>query len=476
MSISIRIKQISLSIFCFATMLSCKSEPDITYDVVIKNVNLIDLETGQIDLSNIYLKDGLLAHIENTVEKLNPKATQTIEGSGKYALPGFWDNHVHFRGGDSLIAANKNFLNLFIANGITTVRDAGGDLTSSVMKWRKAIAKNELVGPTIFTSGPKIDGLGATWAGSLEVENDEEISKALDSLQSIPSDFVKIYDSKITGENYLKTIQEAEKRNLITSGHMPFTVELDATINAGLDAVEHLYYIMKGCSDNEVEITQKLIRKEIGFWDAMPLLQASFSDSTALNTFKKLKAHNVFVVPTLHIGGVLSYLDEVDHTKDGYLKYMSSDVQKTYQGRIDRVKNASEKQVADRKALDQFFGKLAFKLNENGVSLLAGSDSGTYNSYTYPGISLHKEMEALVATGISPLDALRASAYNGAKFLKKDANYGSLSQGKIADIVLLNGNPLENIKNTQDIYMVFTKGTAHSKTDLDTLLKAAILN
>tara|TARA_R110002051_G_scaffold130405_3_gene204241 strand:- start:6436 stop:7809 length:1374 start_codon:yes stop_codon:yes gene_type:complete len=457
-------------------MLSCTSEPNITYDVAIENVNLIDLETGQIDLSTIYLKDGRLAHIENTVEKSSSKATATIDGSGKYALPGFWDNHVHFRGGDSLIAANKNFLNLFIANGITTVRDAGGDLTSSVMKWQKAITNNELVGPKIFTSGPKIDGPGATWAGSLEVENDQDISKALDSLQSIPTDFVKIYDSKITGENYLRTIRDAEKRNLITSGHMPFTVQLEATIDAGLDAVEHLYYILKGCSANEEEITQKLITKEIGFWDAMPLLQASFSDLTALKTFKNLKTNNVFVVPTLHIGSVLSYLDEVDHTKDEYLKYMSSDVQKTYQGRIDRVKNASKKQIADRKKLDQFFGKLAYNLNKNGVSLLAGSDSGAYNSYTYPGISLHKEMEALVATGISPLDALRSSAYNGAKFLKQDVDYGTISEGKIADIVLLNTNPLENIKNTQDIYMVFTKGTARSKTDLDNLLKTAILN
>ena len=476
MAISSTVKQISLSIFCYATMLSCTSEPDITYDVAIENVNLIDLETGQIDLSTIYLKDGRLAHIENTVEKSSSKATATIDGSGKYALPGFWDNHVHFRGGDSLIAANKNFLNLFIANGITTVRDAGGDLTSSVMKWQKAITNNELVGPTIFTSGPKIDGPGATWAGSLEVENDQDISKALDSLQSIPTDFVKIYDSKITGENYLRTIRDAEKRNLITSGHMPFTVQLEATIDAGLDAVEHLYYILKGCSANEEEITQKLITKEIGFWDAMPLLQASFSDLTALKTFKNLKTNNVFVVPTLHIGSVLSYLDEVDHTKDEYLKYMSSDVQKTYQGRIDRVKNASKKKIADRKKLDQFFGKLAYNLNKNGVSLLAGSDSGAYNSYTYPGISLHKEMEALVATGISPLDALRSSAYNGAKFLKQDVDYGTISEGKIADIVLLNTNPLENIKNTQDIYMVFTKGTARSKTDLDNLLKTAILN
>ncbi|WP_339837913.1 amidohydrolase family protein [uncultured Maribacter sp.] len=476
MSISIKIKQLSLSIICFITILSCKSEPDITYDVSIENVNIIDLETGQINLSNIYLKDGLLARIDTTVEKSNLKATQIIDGSGKYALPGFWDNHTHFRGGDSLIAANKNFLKLFIANGITTVRDAGGDLTTSVIEWRKAIDNNELIGPTIFTSGPKIDGQDATWAGSLEVKNGADIKTALDSLQSIPSDFVKIYDSKITGENYLKTIQEAERRNLITSGHMPFTVELDATIDTGLDAVEHLYYIMKGCSSNEKEITQQLIKKEIGFWDAMPLLQSSYSDATANNTFTKLKQNNVFVVPTLHIGGVLSYLDEVDHIKDSYLRYISLGIQQTYQGRIDRVNNATEKQVADRKALDQFFGQLAFKLNTNGVSLLAGSDSGAYNSYTYPGISLHKELEAMVATGISPFEALRTSAYNGAKFLKKDANYGTISEGKIADIVLLNNNPLDDIKNTKDIFMVLTKEKILTKTDLDNLLNSAILN
>jgi len=468
---SIKIKQLSLSMFCFATMFSCSSEPDAVYDVAIKNVNIINLETGQIDASNIYLKDGHFARIEAAFENSKAKANQTIDGSGKYALPGFWDNHVHFRGGDSLIEANKNFLNLYIANGITSVRDAGGDLTSSVMEWKTAIADKKLTGPSIFTSGPKIDGPGATWAGSLEVENDEDINKALDSLQAIPVDFVKLYDSQISGDNYLKTIQEAEKRNLITSGHMPFTVELDATIDAGINAIEHLYYIMKGCSSNEKEITEQLIKKEIGFWDAMPLLQSSYSDSTAMETFTKLKQNNVFVVPTLHIGGVLSYLDEVDHSKDTYLQFMSPGIQKTYQGRIDRVKNASKKQVTDRKALDQFFGQLAFKLNNNGVSLLAGSDSGAYNSYTYPGISLHKELEAMVAIGISPLDALRASAYNGAKFLKKSDDYGTISKGKIADIVLLNSNPLEDIKQTKNIFMVLTNDVIYTETSLENLLK-----
>ena len=476
MKISILLKQTCLALCCLIILLSCKSEPQITYDVIIKNGNIIHLEDGSVSVSNILITNNRIVKIASDADLTNIEAETTIDATGKFIVPGFWDNHTHFRGGDSLISANKNFLKLFMANGITTVRDAGGDLTSSVLEWRKDIKNNELVGPTIFTSGPKIDGPGGTWAGSLEVDTDENISKALDSLQAIPSDFVKIYDSRISGENYLKVIQEAEKRGLISSGHMPFTVELDATIDAGIDAVEHLYYIMKGSSSQEKEITQQLINKEIGFWDAMPLLQSSYSDSTALNTFEHLKSKNVFVVPTLHIGGVLSYLDEGDHSNDTYLKYMSDGIQQTYKGRIDRVKNSTEKQVADRKALDEFFGRLAYKLNETGVSLLAGSDSGAYNSYTYPGISLHKEMQAMVATGISPLDALKSSAFNGAKFLKQDADYGSISEGKIADIVLLNSNPLEDIKSTQDIFMVLSNGNQHTRTDLDNLLNSAIAN
>ncbi|WP_405397496.1 amidohydrolase family protein [Maribacter sp. Asnod2-G09] len=455
---------------------SCEEKKAITCDVLIKNGNVISLENGSVSISNILITNNRIVKITSDADLTSIEAETTIDATGKFIVPGFWDNHTHFRGGDSLISANKNFLKLFMANGITTVRDAGGDLTSSVLEWRKAIKNNELVGPTIFTSGPKIDGPGGTWAGSLEVDTDEDISKALDSLQAIPSDFVKIYDSRISGENYIKVIQEAEKRGLITSGHMPFTVELDATIDAGIDAVEHLYYIMKGSSSQEKQITQQLINKEIGFWDAMPLLQSSYSDSTALNTFEHLKSKNVFVVPTLHIGGVLSYLDEVDHSNDTYLKYMSDGIQQTYKGRIDRVKNSTVKQVEDRKALDDFFGRLAYKLNEYGVSLLAGSDSGAYNSYTYPGISLHKEMQAMVATGISPLDALKSSAYNGAKFLKQDADYGTITEGKIADLVLLNSNPLENIKSTQDIYMVLSNGNQHTRTDLDNLLNSAIAN
>ncbi|WP_281540497.1 amidohydrolase family protein [Maribacter aestuarii] len=445
---------LSLILFSILILCSCSEEKIQTYDIVVRNGNIIDLQTGNMELRHIFISDGRIQKITDIDDDSSFEAKNSIDATGKYILPGFWDNHVHFRGGDSLIGANKNFLNLFMANGITTVRDAGGDLTPSVMEWKKEIKAGALTGPNIFTSGPKIDGPDPTWAGSLEVENEEDITKALDSLQSIPVDFVKLYESRLAGENYLKTIEAAEERGLITSGHMPFTVTLDETIAAGIDAIEHLYYVMKGCSAKEEEITKRLANNEMGFWDAMPALMASYQDSTAQSTFARLKNNNVYVVPSLHIGNVLSYLDEIDHSKDHYLQYMTDGIRKTYQGRINRVLNATEKAVQDRKDLDDFFVKLAKSLNDAGVGLLAGSDSGAFNSFTYPGISLHQELEALVNAGISPLEALQTSAYNGSKFLKQESDYGSVVVGKISDMVLLEANPLEDISNTKKIAWV----------------------
>ncbi|KPM33139.1 Amidohydrolase [Croceitalea dokdonensis DOKDO 023] len=454
--------------------MGCPKQPD-DYSLVIQNAKIIAITTGEIAKGDIYIQHGRIVEISIPPKNSNKySATQTIDAKGAYALPGFWDNHVHFRGGDSLIADNKNLLKLFIANGITTVRDAGGDLTPAVMQWKQSIEEGELLGPTIFTSGPKIDGPNATWAGSLAVQNNTDIKNALDSLAIIPVDFVKLYDSSISATAYLQTIAQAEQRHWVTSGHMPFTVALDDAIDAGLDGVEHLYYILKGCSYREAEITKKLQVGQMGFWEALPALQESYDPNVAAKTFEKMKANNVYSIPTLHIGKMLSYLDEVDHSNDTYLKYMGPNIIKTYDGRINRVKNATPEALQNRKDLDQFFGKLAKSLSDAGVPMLAGSDSGAFNSYTYPGISLHKELETMVAVGIQPLKALQYSAYGGAKFLRKDKDYGELSTGKIADIVLIGGNPLMDITQTQNIQFVVKGDRFLTKKDLHKLLASAM--
>ncbi|WP_421812251.1 amidohydrolase family protein [Flagellimonas sp.] len=453
---------------------SCKKEITNNFDLAITNAQVIHLETGKVENQDIFISNGRIEAVE-AAGLGQFKANSSIDASGKYVLPGFWDNHIHLRGGDSLVANNKNFLKLFIANGITTVRDAGGDLTQSVMQWKSRIESEDLVGPTIFTAGPKIDGPKATWAGSLEVETEEDIAKALDSLEALQVDFVKIYDSRISPDNYIKTIKEAKKRGFTVSGHMPFTVTLDETINAGMDGIEHLYYIMKGSASNEVEVTENINNGEMGFWDAMPALLDAYTDSTAQNTFNKLKENDVFVVPTLHIGNTLSYLDEVDHTSDTYLKYMGEGIVQTYQGRIRSALNSSQKARENRKQMNAFFGKLVKSLNDAGVLLLAGSDSGAFNSYTYPGISLHKELAAMVENGISPLDALRTSTVNGAKFLNQTNDYGAVSKGKVSDLVILKANPLENIENTRKIYTVIKGSQVFTEKQLQSLLNNAVI-
>ncbi|RMB63866.1 amidohydrolase [Dokdonia sinensis] len=448
-------------LFCliiFASLSCVQQTDENTYDLVIKN-GTISYGNGRVEneyVHDIYIRDGKIEVIDPRDVGYYLFAHKTIDAQGLYVFPGFWDNHVHFRGGESHIAQNEKFLNRYLEYGVTTVRDAGGDLTPQVQSWNYEIENNTKKGPTIYTSGPKLDGEKSRWAGSLEVETKEQVSKALDSLQSLNVDYVKLYDSTISREMYLEIIKQAESRGMITSGHMPFTVKLDEAVNEGLNNIEHLYYVLKGCSSQENEITEKVISGELSFWGSMNALIETYDEETAQRTFSKLKENNVFVTPTLHIGEVLSHLDEQDHSNDTYLKELDAAFVQTYQGRINGALNASAKAKQDRKELQQFFNILALKLNEAGVSLLAGSDCGAYNSYIYPGSSLHEELAEMVKAGLTPAEALQTSGHNGSRFLKKD-NFG-IVVGNPADLVLLRANPLEDILNTKEIEMVIKGG------------------
>ena len=440
---------------------SCIKEP--VYDVNILDVNRIDMETGYIENVHIYINQDRIALIQNTHSK-EFEAKETIDAKGAFAIPGLWDNHIHFRGGASLLKDNEMFLEQLINNGITSVRDAGGDLTPIIKDWQVEISKNERVGPTIFTSGPKIDGKNPTWQGSLEVESEAELDQALDSLEKLKVNFVKLYDSKLNGNLFLSALKKSKTRGLIASGHMPFSVTLNQALDAGMNGVEHLYYILKGSSKDELEITKQFQSGTLGFWQAMPLLINSYNDTTANLLFNKMKKQEVFVIPTLHIGNTLSYLDEIDHSSDEYLNLLSTRFKSTYERRIKSALNSTPETRANRKNLDTFFRKLTLKLHESGVQLMAGSYAGAYNAYVYPGPSLHKELESLVAVGLSPLEALKTSVINGHKWLGVEEDYGAIGIGKKADILLLKKNPLINIKNTTSIQAVIKSGRYVNKS------------
>lgn len=449
---------------------ACSSPKKEAADILIVNGNIINLASGKVDSKlSIALRNDSIIYIGESGSKFQAK--QTIDASGQYIIPGLWDMHVHFRGGENLIGENKDLLPLFIANGVTGVREAGGDMTSKIFQWRKQIEAGTLVGPKIFTSGPKLDGPRGSWAGSIPVSNVEEVTAAVDSLENMGVDFIKIYDSTISREVYIAIIKEAKKRGIATSGHMPFSVRLKEAVSSGIGSIEHLYYILKGTSSQEEEITQAVINGKAGFWGSLDQVMATYDENQAQSTFSMLKAHNTYVVPTMHISNTLSYLDRDNHENDPYLQLIGEGIIQSYRGRVRSAMRASQEAIESRHALNTAFRGLVPKLNKAGVPLLAGSDSGASNSYVYQGISLHQELAALVEAGLSPIEALKTATINGARFFNVDDFYGTVEEGKSSDLLILDANPLEDITNTQKINTLILGNRVFAKSDLENMLE-----
>ena len=447
------------------------------YDVIINHVNIVNVESGQVQPNQVVaISQGKILRIE-PADQDSYAARQYVNGNGRYLIPGLWDMHVHFQGGDSLIAANKKSLPLFLAAGITTVRDAGGDLTPSVMQWRRDMDAGQLPGPRIFTSGPKIDGPHAYWPGSLEVETPAQIRKALDSLQRLKVDYVKIYDSKISGAAYLETIRQAQRRGLKTTGHMPYSVTLAEAVKRGLDATEHLYYVFKACSGKEDSLTA-LVRaslstpKPLGLFAVLPAVYDTYSPAAAARIFALMAKHHTAAVPTLYIQKTLAELPDNDHAQDSLLAYIDPKIQATYARRLASARQQSLAAQTFSKQLNTKFMSMVPLMQSAGVPLLAGSDSGAFNSFIYPGASLQGELELLVQAGLTPLQALQAATINGAKFMGVASRTGTIAPGKDADLVLLTGNPLENIANVRQIDAVISRGKAYPAPALANLLRA----
>ncbi|EKE71621.1 amidohydrolase family protein [Gallaecimonas xiamenensis] len=455
-------------------MAGCAATAPQDVDLVIRHVNLIDVATGQVHPDQTVAVDhNSVVAVLADADASQYRGRQTLEAQGKYLMPGLWDMHVHFGGGQALVEENKDLLPLYVANGVTTVRDAAADISDQVLAWRAQVASGALQGPTIFTSGPKLEGKDSIWPGDLEIANETELAQALDKLQAMKVDFVKITDSALSPELYLAAVRAAKARGFIISGHIPFALPVTEISDAGLDSIEHLSYLLKAGSRDEAAISAQVASGQLTYWTALPKLSASFDRQVALANYRHLAANGTAVTPTLVGSQIIAYLDQDNHQADTYLDYIGPGLKKTYQWRVDRAAKDDAAAIAARQSRYQQTAALLPLLSQAGVTLMAGTDAGFLNSYIYPGLSLHQELALFVDNGLTPLQALQASVLAGPAFLGVSDRYGAVAPGKVADLLLLDANPLEDIKATRAIHGLVLHGQYLDRSQLDALLASA---
>ncbi len=422
-----------------ALLIGCQEKPQI--DILIKNINIVDIEGDSILNSHyVLIRQDTIFAIGDEILASQYNPAETIDGEGKFLMPGLWDNHVHF-GGAGYIDENVQLLPLYLAFGVTTVRDASGDISLEVLKWRDEINERKRIGPKILTSGPKIEGIESIWPGDLEVSSSDELDKALDSLEILKVDFVKITDNTMKPALFMEAIKKATARGWSVSGHIPAALTLDQVSKAGQKTVEHLGYMLRASTPKESEISAGRASGKLTSIEANAIQMETLDDSVAMANFRQLASQGTGVVPTLLISYNIAYLDENEFEKDTILNYLGPMLKESYQWRIQRMATDTPEDRQNRKDGFEAAARLLPMIQESGMKIIAGTDAGYLNTYDYPGLAIHLELQKFVEYGLTPREALIASVINGPGYFGMEKEFGAVKVGKSANLLLLNSNP-----------------------------------
>jgi len=434
--------------------------------LVIVHATVINPGTSSVQANRtVVITGNHITSVSDTAQFQSPKNARLIDATGEYLIPGLWDMHVHSAFGDWFPGGRDIILPLFIANGITGVRDMGGD-APVLLEWRKEIADGEIIGPRMVISGPMLDGYlpdgKLRFPSSIAITTPASAVAAVDSLKMQGADFIKV-QSVISHDAYLAAAAEAHKQGLPIVGHVPDKVRITEVVEAGQKSIEHLMGIFEGCSTQEDEFIR-------GKGNLKLLL--STQDRQRCDSLSKLLAQNqIWQVPTLAWQRGGTFLDQRD------LKHQPLDQYVPAYWRDVTWRRFTEEMMPDllRDPLalrQEYFTRnlqMVGALHHAGVPFMAGTDTAP-GVYIMPGFSLHDELANFVEAGFTPMEALQTATSNPAKFLGMEASLGSVEPGKIADLVLLSANPLEHIGNTQRISVVIADGRLFDRAELDQIL------
>ena len=453
-----------LAAFCLAVVTGFCQPPT---PIAITHVTVINPGTSSVEADRtVVITSDRITSVSDAAKVQPPKDARVIDATGQYLIPGLWDMHVHSVFGDWFPGGRDIILPLFIANGVTGVRDMGGEV-SVLMAWRKEIASGKLIGPRMVISGPMLDGYlpngKLRFPSSIPVKTPADAIAAVDSLKKQGVDFIKV-QSEISHDAYLAAAAEAHKQGLPIVGHVPDKVRLREVVDAGQTSVEHLMGIFEGCSTEE----DKFIQGK----GNLKLLLSTQDEQRCDALIKLLTQHQTWQVPTLAWQRGGEFLDQPDPKRAPLDKYVPAywrDV--TWRRFTDEMMpDLLKDPLALRR--DYFARNLQIvaAMHRAGVPFMAGTDTAP-GVYIMPGFSLHDELANFVEAGFTPMESLQTATSNPAKFLGTQASQGSVESGKVADLVLLKANPLTDIRNIQKISAVVAHGRLLDRAALDQMLK-----
>ncbi|HEX8565226.1 MAG TPA: serine hydrolase [Pyrinomonadaceae bacterium] len=426
-----------------------------TKPIAFINVTVVDVASGITKPEmTVVITDNRISAVGTAKELRLPKGTQKIDARGKFLIPGLWDMHVH------LSHFGEYSLPLFLANGVTGVRDMG-DGFAQVKSWRDGIAAGTRLGPRVKAASPIFED--ARWIQAVRAMNrqlgikspdrlgervgirgEEDARKYVDEFAQSGADFIKIR-TNVSRETFLAIADEAKKRGLPLVGHMPGGVSLAEASDAGMADIEH-----------NISLPSNLNREE------------------REKLFRRLAANHTAVVPTLLSTQKFRLLPESvvnaalnPNGGDLRIRYIKQEMLEEWREgfRLQKLETPPFDWQADYQSQIRDVREMAAL----GVNIMAGTD--TAGALVFPGFSLHEELALLVKDGgLTPLQALQSATINPVKFLGLSDSLGAVEAGKIADLVLLDANPLEDIGNTQKIDAVVANGKYLPKKELQKML------
>jgi len=465
-----------ISFLAMMALLAACAEPESTA-TAITNVTVIDAVNGVRENQTVVFDGDEISSVEPTSAELS--VAETVDGTGKFLIPGLWDFHVHLTYDERFTASMPA---LFLSYGITSVRDTGG-LMHKVLPVVEKMRTPDAVAPRVFFAGPLLDGNFVVYDGESRPEigvrnaTPDDARSTIRDLKEQGVDFIKIYEmvSPVVFEAMVETAQELE---LPIDSHVPLS--LRASMAGPLvDSIEHLRNIEMDCASNAPELHEtrlELLRNPDGLsggdlrsslhsLQRLPAI-AAYDEARCDRTLETLMSTTQ--VPTLRLGALnIAPPFRRDDWQDA-LARIPVDVREEW---TETAAAMADNPIEEFTQFGEWALFLVERMHARGVPIGAGTDTPIFISV--PGYSLHSELEYLVRAGLSPLEALRSATLRPAEFFSLQDKMGTVDVGKKADLVLLDANPLENIANTKRIAAVVSKGRIFTRNELSELVLAA---